>query len=311
MTASHVSQYVFSACPLCQSEAVTGEHPSIRKDMSLAGFCYAKCGDCGTYYERDVTHEAIEAFYRSLGPYESSTSKDAIVDDLARSLGLTGRERVVDVGCGSGAWSLAVLRHVAHVTCVDLDVKAVELLRSRVPWADRHRVACHGSPTLDFLRAADTGAYDLALSMFSLEHDLQPRTVLAEMARVLKPGGRAVVLVPSGDALQIALLGGGFYWFQAPWHTFLPSHRGMQVAAANAGFAQAATFEPTAPFYSWFWMRGFSDQWNLRRQYDALRRFGWFVRADIAIDRMLDRLSWRLGRPSYRFFMLMRPDGAA
>ena len=112
------------ACPLCESTDVTAEHRSIRKDMSLEGFCYAKCGRCGTYYERDVTEQAIDAFYRSLGPYESSSAKDSIVDDLARSLRLTGREHALDLGCGSGAWSIPVLRHVAHVTCVDLDAQA-------------------------------------------------------------------------------------------------------------------------------------------------------------------------------------------
>src|SRR5688572_26555876 len=79
---------VFSSCPLCESAAVGGTIPSIRKDMSLDGFSYARCGDCGTYYENDVTPDAIDAFYRSLGPYDSASSKDAIAEDLARGIGL-------------------------------------------------------------------------------------------------------------------------------------------------------------------------------------------------------------------------------
>lgn len=302
--------FIFAACPLCESADVAGHIRSIRKDMSVEGFSYAKCRRCGTYYERDVTPQALDAFYGSLGAYESATAKDVIAEDLARRLGLSGRERVLDLGCGSGAWSLPFLRHAAHLTCVDFDPQAIELLRTRVPAEDRLRVSCRASSTLEFLQTAGTGAFDVVLSMFSLEHDLQPRTVLREIGRVLSAGGRAVILVPSGDALQIALLGGGFYWFQAPWHTFVPSRKGMNAAAAAAGFQQAAVFEPTSPFYSWFWLRGFADRWRLRPQYDRLRRFRWFVGADMALDRVLDRISWRLARPSYRFFILARAGGA-
>jgi SAM-dependent methyltransferase len=297
---------VFDRCPLCESAEVAGRIRSIEKDMSRAGFSYVRCSSCASYYLRDVTVDALEAFYGSLPPYESSSSKVEIVEELARTLGLTGTERVLDLGCGSGAWALPLLAYCGHLTCVDVDANGVELLRQRVPDADKARVDCHSAHSLAFLEQSATDSFDLVLSMFSLEHDVNPRQVLAHIRRVLRPGGRAVVLVPSADALQLAMLGGGFYWFQAPWHTFIPASAGLRVAASRAGFSECRVVVTASPFYSWFWIRGFADRWRLRGAYNRLRALRWFVKTDIALDELLDRLSFRLRRPSYGLYLLER-----
>lgn len=297
-------QYVFDRCPLCEFSSVSRQLRSMAKDMSVEGFSYVKCGDCGTYYLRDVTHSTLEAFYRSLPPYESSSSKDVIVGELAEALQLKGTERILDLGCGSGAWAVPLLRHCARLVCVDLDDQAVSRLRSRVADADRSRVEYHVAPSMKFLRGAKPHSFDLVCCMYSFEHDVSPQRILVEIHRVLAPRGRALVLAPSGDALQLAVLGAGFYWLQAPWHTFIPSKKGLSRLAAKAGFARTGTVRPKSPYYSWFWLRGLMDRCGLRKEYDTLRSFPAFVRADIGMDKALDRFSVALGRPSSEFFML-------
>lgn len=297
---------VFTACPMCGSARVGQVIPSLQKDVSLSGFRYVQCRDCKSFYEDTVTVADIESFYASLGPYESASSKAGIAADLARALGLSGTERLLDLGCGSGAWSLPLLDFCGEITCVDLGEAGLELLLQRVPTSDRGRVRVHNAHSLAFLQGLDDQSYDVLISMFSLEHDLAPASIVSEMRRVLRPGGRAVILVPSADALQIRVCGAGFYWFQAPWHTCLPSEKGLRHVATLAGFQDVRAFTPSRPFYSWFWIRALADRFGQRRRYDVLRRHAWFCRVDMAVDKACDRFSFVLRRPSYGFYILSR-----
>jgi SAM-dependent methyltransferase len=104
-------------------------------------------------------------------------------------------KHVVDYGCGNGELTLQLLeRGAAHVTAFDLSPEFVELARAR---AARHGV----EDRADFLVA---DAHDLPLADGSVElaagvailHHLDLRAALAELMRVLAPGGRAVFVEP-------------------------------------------------------------------------------------------------------------------
>ena len=291
---------------MCSSKEVSDSISSIQKDMSLAEFEYVRCGECASFYLQDVTRDDLDAYYSSQDVYESTTSKERFVEELAKTLQITSKEHVVDLGCGSGAWALPMMSHCGRMTCVDISKSNLDRLQELVPLAYESRLECHQEYSLDFLRRCPDQAFDLVLSMFSLEHDASPQHTAAEMRRVLKPNGKAVVLVPSADALQVQVLGRGFYWFQAPWHTFVPSTRGLRLLATQVGFSSLRTFATKQPFYSWFWVRGLCDSLRLRNFYDKLRKYNWFVKCDIAVDELVDRYSFRIRRPSYGFYILSR-----
>jgi 2-polyprenyl-6-hydroxyphenyl methylase/3-demethylubiquinone-9 3-methyltransferase len=95
--------------------------------------------------------------------------------------------RVVDVGCGGGLLAEAMARKGARVTGLDL---APELLQV----ANLH--ALEAGIALDYrLEAAEqhavehAGEYDLATCMEMLEHVPDPRSVIAALATLLRPGG--------------------------------------------------------------------------------------------------------------------------
>lgn len=99
---------------------------------------------------------------------------------------------VVDFGCGTGVLSVELARWARHVTAIDRSALALDAARVRA-----RREACdnitfveadlHGLPR-------SVAGKDLVVISQSLHHVEHPGRVLAEAARVLKPGGRAVVL---------------------------------------------------------------------------------------------------------------------
>lgn len=99
---------------------------------------------------------------------------------------------VVDFGCGTGVLTVEIARWARKVTAIDRSASALEQASAR---AERQ-----GLQNVTFLEAdlaklpLATGKKDLVVISQSLHHVADPEAVLAEAARILKPGGRIVVL---------------------------------------------------------------------------------------------------------------------
>jgi SAM-dependent methyltransferase len=109
-----------------------------------------------------------------------------LIDEVAR----TGARRVLDVGCGSGATTLAIGRALGAdgvVTGIDISAPLVELARDR---AARDGVAASfvlaDAQTHEF---ADAG-YDLAVSRFGVMFFEDPVAAFANLRGALRPGGQ-------------------------------------------------------------------------------------------------------------------------
>jgi SAM-dependent methyltransferase len=100
--------------------------------------------------------------------------------------------RVLDVGCGTGTM-LSHLERYGEVSGVEADEQAVEFCRGRGITA----VQQADPPPLPF----EDGRFDLVTALDVLEHVEEDERLLAEMRRVLRPGGVALVTVPAFRAL--------------------------------------------------------------------------------------------------------------
>jgi SAM-dependent methyltransferase len=106
--------------------------------------------------------------------------------------------RVLDAGCGSGPLSAALRDRGAIVTSFDSSAKMLELARRRLGQDADLRLADLGS-ALPF----GDGAFDDVIACLVL-HYLQDWTApLAELRRVLKPGGRLIVAVDHPFAITL------------------------------------------------------------------------------------------------------------
>lgn len=97
---------------------------------------------------------------------------------------------VGDLGCGTGQVTEAVAPHVRQVIAVDASADMLDAARDRL--RDASNVVFHQG-ALEQLPLPDE-ALDAACLMLVLHHLSDPQRVLAEAARVIRPGGRLLVV---------------------------------------------------------------------------------------------------------------------
>jgi ubiquinone/menaquinone biosynthesis C-methylase UbiE len=115
---------------------------------------------------------------------------------------LKAGEAVLDVGCGTGSLAIAAKRHVGSTgTVYGIDASPKMLARADKKAAKTGLEVVFRNGAAQALPFAD-GQFDAVLSTLMLHH--LPRTArqqcAGEMRRVLKPGGRALVVDFSGSA---------------------------------------------------------------------------------------------------------------
>ncbi|PYR54517.1 MAG: ArsR family transcriptional regulator [Acidobacteria bacterium] len=110
---------------------------------------------------------------------------------LAALAALAGGDWVVgDLGCGTGQVSAAIAPFVARVIAVDASAAMLQAAKKRL----------HGFDNVDLRRGEleslpiDDARIDCATLMLVLHHVPEPEKALAEVARVLKPGGRIILV---------------------------------------------------------------------------------------------------------------------
>ena len=165
------------------------------------------------------------------------------VPQLLDAAGVQADVRVLDVGTGTGTAAAAACERDAKVTAVDAEPSMVELAAQAAPAAD---VQVAVLPVLPF---AD-GEFDAVVGNFVLNHVGRPREALAELRRVLRPGGRIALTIWSAPAAPgQALLGRAVEaaGVQRPSHLpslapeddFPRSTQGLADLLESAGFREA------------------------------------------------------------------------
>jgi SAM-dependent methyltransferase len=117
--------------------------------------------------------------------------------------------RVLDIACGTGNVTIPLARRGARATGLDMMPHLLEEARARA--------AREGLPIRFDEGFAETlpypdGSFDVLVSMFGIMFSPLPATVVSEMARVLRPGGRLALAnwTPSGFGGKMSALVGRY-----------------------------------------------------------------------------------------------------
>jgi ubiquinone/menaquinone biosynthesis C-methylase UbiE len=145
--------------------------------------------------------DARRTFDRWAGSYERDPFSRWIgrrQSDALEALELGEGDRLLDVGCGTGAAVRAAAEVVERAVGVDLSPKMLAEARERAA----------GLPDVDFVEGDSEDLpfgdreFTAVLCTTSLHHYPRPEAAIREIARVLAPGGRVVI----GDATNDAVI---------------------------------------------------------------------------------------------------------
>lgn len=172
------------------------------------------------------------------------------------SLGLTGRETLIDVCTGTADVALQAGRGAARILGVDFAgaMLAFGLAKVRQAGEERRIALVRGDAMR--LPAADASA-DAVTVAFGIRNVQRPEVGCAEMARVLRPGGRLAILefgmprLPGVSAL--------YRWYFSRVLPFI----GRRISGHSGAYsylpASVGTFPPPAEFVTLLRQAGFSD----------------------------------------------------
>lgn len=131
-----------------------------------------------------VDHAAAYAAHNPVAPYNALYERPALLDLAGDVTGLD----VLDLGCGPGVTTAALVTRGARVTGVDRSAALLEHARGLSDAAFLVQDLADPLPFPD-------GSFDLVVSGLVLHYLADWTAVLAEVHRVLRPGGRVVASV--------------------------------------------------------------------------------------------------------------------
>ncbi len=151
------------------------------------------------------------------GTTAEEQSRLSLMNDLLnraalREMGLSGGEKILDVGSGLGQLARAMARAAGRVVGVERSPEQIaEARRQALAAGEEGRVEFRAgdAPNLP-LRDDEWGTFDVAHTRFLLEHVRDPAAVVRAMVRTVRPGGRVVLQDDSHDVLRVTPEPAGF-----------------------------------------------------------------------------------------------------
>ncbi len=201
-----------------------------------------------------------------------------IVGSKVMWLKASQRGRLLDVGCGSGHF-LSQMKDLGwDVVGVEPDAEAARIAR------ERFGLNVYQGTLEEFEFPECT--FDVVTMSHAIEHLCDPISSLRECLRVLKKGGRLVVVTPNIKSLGRRCFGIAWRAWDPPRHLFLFSPLTLRKCTELAGLQIQVVKTTAAEAHSIWYASRF------------LRRYGNLP------DNLQQRVSWRLRLEGYLFWFL-------
>lgn len=205
----------FRLCPSC-------------KTASLLPFTLPKLEYGHSYFFEDYKAQYGKTYLEDL-PHLGLLAKGRLDRLESHGARLQGA-RVLDIGCAYGAFLLEARARGALVRGIEPEAEAVNHCRGQ-----GLQVSLGFCPKE--LEGLAPASLDIVSLWYVIEHfeDLEP--VLAQIGRILKPGGFLAMATPSRAGVSARFLPGGFYASSPVDHYAVLDPRGLARALSRHGFA--------------------------------------------------------------------------
>lgn len=201
-------------CNLCGSTEWIVEHPAGRAQRNQI----VRCRSCGLLYanprsflvdhedyeRRDVEHllDGVETDrdHEYRWRYDKEVGQTRDYDKSRQRLNelYPGRGRLLEVGCSMG-------QLLQRFRADGWAVEGVDPWKEAAAYAQGHGIPCRASTLED--AAFPDASFDVVVMLHVIEHVPDPRATLAEINRVLRPGGHLLLETPRLDGVMYRTFG--------------------------------------------------------------------------------------------------------
>lgn len=145
-----------------------------------------------SFYDQNPSRVPFSVLLRDYGFSRLYRLKDVKSREMLDLLAIHPRDKVLDVGCGSGVLlSRIAATYRTEGVGVDISLSSLTTASLKDPHVNRYSLA--DGESLPF----EDESFDYVLSFDLLEHLPEPEKCIWEMGRVLKPGGMLLIYVVS------------------------------------------------------------------------------------------------------------------
>lgn len=235
-----------SACPLCGEARLQKVREARDRHYGNPGvFPVMRCEGCGVFFLNPMpTLEYLNAAYpQDYYAYAAPAARPRSAREkqlrwlirraLCYTSGLTGDPKfekpgnMLDIGCGAGHFLIEMREKGWTVQGVEPDARAAA--RGRQAGLHVRAGTLHDAKF-------PSEAFDYVRSNHSFEHIHNPREVLREIRRVIRPSGRLFLGVPNVAGLMARVWGTYWWYLGAPVHTFGYTPSSLSRLLSEEGF---------------------------------------------------------------------------
>lgn len=266
------------ACNLCESQANELVRAVGEQRYSVdARFSIVRCTHCGLMYLNPRPGEQEMLTYY---PPEYQAAMRQVLQEVREShigrIGLRIMRHVrkpplaevgsaLDIGCSSGDY-------LAYLRTLGWEVYGIELDEEAARYAREHfGIDVRAGAAEQVLSGFPDESFDVVTMWHVLEHLFDPSLVLAEVQRVLRPGGILMLEMPNFDSLWASVL--GEYWFplEIPRHLYHFAPPTLRAMLTKTGFRLTRLTGVPAPIEIIWSIGTFWNRWPCRKKYSQ----GW------------------------------------
>ncbi|ADT83640.1 class I SAM-dependent methyltransferase [Thermococcus barophilus] len=206
-----------------------------------------------------------DAWYQTkVGQYVDRTEKRLIFSMIK-----TKRGRALDLGCGTGNYTLELYRRGFDVIGVDLSQEMLKIAKAKIPDVLFIRANAYNLP---FKKEA----FDLVLSVTMFEFIHEPEKVLNEIYRILKLGGEVVIGTMNGKSLWFLFKRVKSLFVETAYrYARFYTSKELESLLANAGFSDVES-KSVIFFPSFFPFVGIAEKVD-RKVNKKLKNLGAFI----------------------------------
>lgn len=215
----------YEACPVCagitlNKHLVVQDHMITKQDFTIV-----RCGDCGFHFTNPIPAEHLIGDYYKSEEYVSHSSSNAGLINkaynavrkitLKRKVSLVQRiskgKQLLDIGAGTGHF-------LNQSKMAGFEVQGLEPDTDARDFAKQH-FDLNLQP-LETLTTIPDNSKDVITMWHVLEHVYHLKRDLAELVRVLKPGGSLIIAVPNMNSLDAQYYKENWAAYDVPRHLY-------------------------------------------------------------------------------------------